>query len=345
MNKRQIFIAGVSALIILCLAAGTVAYVVYDRFFTPAFSIAGTARLYIDADDTPDSVRHKMHEVLSPKSMKALDLMMEHEGYTAVKTGSYTFSPTDNLRTAVRRLKLGWQTPVRLVLPSVRTVDRLARSLASQLMLSEEEIADSLTKASYAAKLGYTPETLPALFIPNTYEVYWNISMDRLMQRLAKEYANFWTKERLQKAAALGLTQAEVSTLASIVDEETAAEAEKPIVAGLYLNRLKRGMLLQADPTVKFATGDPTLRRILAKHLTTDSPYNTYIYKGLPPGPIRIPSLTAIEAVLNPARHDYIYMCAKEDFSGTHNFATTLAQHNANARRYRQALDKRGIVR
>lgn len=343
MNKKKTFIALGATLLLLLLATGIAGYVAYDRLFTPAFHLAGTARLYIDADDTPDSVSHKVHEVLNPKHPEAFRWLMEHEGYTRVQTGCYQFTPTDNLRTAVRRLKLGWQTPVRLVLPSVRTTDRLAQSLSKQLMLSEKEIADSLSSPAYVECLGHTPETLPALFIPNTYEVWWDISLSNLMQRLAKEYANFWTQERQAKAKAVGLTPTEVSTLASIVDEETASNAEKPIVAGLYLNRLRRGMLLQADPTVKFATGDPTLRRILRKHLATDSPYNTYLYPGLPPGPIRIPSMSALEAVLNPARHDYLYMCAKEDFSGTHNFATTLAQHNANARRYQQALDRRGI--
>ena len=344
MNRKLIVALGASFLILLAIA-GIVGYMAYDRLFTPAFNIAGSARLYIDSDDTPDSVRHKVKEVLSPKSIQAFDWLTSYEGYTDVKTGCYLFEPHDNLHTAVRRLKLGWQTPVRIVLPSVRTIDRLAQSLSKQLMMSEEEIADSLSDQSYINRLGYTPETLPALFIPNTYEVYWNLSINELMQRLQKEYTAYWTPERKRKASALGLTPIEAATLASIVDEETAVNAEKPIVAGLYLNRLQRDMLLQADPTVKFATGDPTLRRILNKHLTIDSPYNTYIYKGLPPGPIRIPSMSALEAVLNPARHNYLYMCAKEDFSGTHNFATTLAQHNANARRYQQALNRKGIVR
>jgi len=342
MNKKILILSGASLLAIFIIL-GIAGYVAYDRFFTPAFNIASSARLYIDADDDTDSVRHKVQEVLSPKSMKAFDWMMKHEEYTSVKIGSYQFAPTDDVRMAVRRLKLGWQTPVRIVVPSVRTIDRLAQSLSRQLMMSEKEIIDSLSNAAYIKKLGYTPETLPSLFVPNTYEVYWTISMNNLMQRLSKEYSNYWTSDRRKKASEQGLTLIEVATLASIVDEETAVNAEKPIVAGLYLNRLQRGMLLQADPTVKFATGDPTLRRILNKHLTIDSPYNTYIYKGLPPGPIRIPSMAALEAVLNPAKHNYLYMCAKEDFSGTHNFATTLAQHNANAHRYQQALNRRGI--
>lgn len=342
MNKKHLITLS-SVLLVFLIMTGIVGYMAYDRLFTPAFHIAGTARLYIDADDTSDSVRHKVKEILSPKSPRTFDWLMDYEDYTQVQTGCYQFEPDEDLRTAVRRLKLGWQTPVRLVIPSVRTIDRLAQSLSKQLMMSEEEVMDSLANHAYINRLGYTSETLPAFFIPNTYEVYWNIPVGKLIQRLQKEYTAYWTAERTKKASDLGLSPTEVSTLASIVDEETAVNAEKPIVAGLYLNRLNRGMLLQADPTVKFATGDPTLRRILNKHLAIDSPYNTYIYKGLPPGPIRIPSMAALEAVLNPDKHNYIYMCAKEDFSGTHNFATTLAQHNANARRYQQALNKRGI--
>ena len=342
MNKKHLLILSASVLILLGIT--TIAgYKVYDTFFTPAFHIAGQSRIFIDRDDTPDSVSHKVQEVLSPRSIKAFNCLMQHEGYEQITPGCYAFDASDNLRVAVRRLGLGWQSPVRLIVPSVRTLDRMAQSLSKQLMIDEEEIMECLSDHQYIDSLGYTMATLPALFIPNTYEVYWNISVDNLIQRFQKEYANYWNNERKEKASTLGLSPIEVATLASIVDEETAVNAEKPIVAGLYLNRLQRGMLLQADPTVKFATGDPTLRRILNKHLTIDSPYNTYLYKGLPPGPIRIPSMVALESVLNPTKHNYLYMCAKEDFSGTHNFATTLTQHNANARRYQQALNKRGI--
>ena len=184
---------------------------------------------------------------------------------------------------------------------------------------------------------------MPALFIPNTYEAYWNTDAEAFIQRMKKEYERFWTQERKDKAQACGLTPVEVSTLASIVEEETANGPEKPMVAGLYIKRLNKGMLLQADPTVKFGLQEFGLKRILFKHLEVDSPYNTYKHAGLPPGPIRIPSIQGLESVLNYTQHHYIYMCAKEDFSGTHNFAVTAAQHQANARRYQQALNRRKI--
>ena len=210
-------------------------------------------------------------------------------------------------------------------------------------MIDSVEIANLLNDADFIQKMGYSKETLPALFIPNTYEVYWNISAEDFMARMQKEHKAYWNEERIQKAQTIGLTPIEVATLASIVEEETANQAEKPMVAGLYINRLKKGMLLQADPTVKFSLQEFGLKRILFKHLEVDSPYNTYKYAGLPPGPIRVPSYQGLESVLNYTQHNYIYMCAKEDFSGTHNFAVTSAQHAANARKYQQALNKRGI--
>ena len=182
-----------------------------------------------------------------------------------------------------------------------------------------------------------------ALFIPDTYEVYWNISLDKLMKKMEKANNNFWNEERTTKANAMGLTKDEVATLASIVDEETANNSEKPMIAGMYFNRLKKGMPLQADPTIKFALKDFALRRIYHKLLTVDSPYNTYKNQGLPPGPIKIASVAGIDAVLNYVHHDYLYMCAKEDFSGTHNFAVTYSEHLQNAAKYTKALNNRGI--
>jgi len=260
-----------------------------------------------------------------------------------VRPGRYAVEKGDNILSIFRRMRNGMQEPVDLTIPSVRTLNDLASFLGEHLMTDSAEFAKDFADSVFAAKYGYTPQTLPALFIPNTYEVYWNISIDDFMQRMKRENDAFWTKERDQKARKAGFTHEEVITIASIVDEETANNAEKPMVAGMYIKRLQIGMPLQADPTVKFAVGDFSLRRILHEHLKADSPYNTYLYEGLPPGPIRIPSIAGIDAVLNYVQHDYIYMCAKEDFSGTHNFAATYIEHMRNARRYAKALDERGI--
>ena len=260
-----------------------------------------------------------------------------------IRTGRYAVSSGMSNLQLLNDLRRGHQVATRLTFNNIRFKEDLAERLDEQLMLDKDELLSLLNDSAYCDSLGFTTETITSLFIPNTYEVYWNIPADKLMQRMKREYIAFWTDVRLEKAKAIGLTPAEVATLASIVEEETAASDEYPIVAGLYLNRLHRGIPLQADPTVKFAVGDFTLQRILFEHLEVDSPYNTYKHAGLPPGPLRIPTIKGMDSVLNYMKHNYLYMCAKEDFSGRHNFAATLAEHNRNANRYRAELNRRKI--
>ena len=337
-RTRNIFIASVA---ILLLGIAGILHI-YHYFFAPPFRITDTAYIYIDRDDNIDSVYYKIVEVGNPKQMHGWESLIKYKGYN-LKTGRYAIKPTDNMRYLHRRLSMGYQTPVRLTVGSVRTLDRIARNVARQLMIDSVEVARLMADTSYIHGMGYTKATLPALFIPNTYEVYWNMTAEEFMQRMLKENKAFWNDKRMKQAQSIGLTPIEVATLASIVEEETANQSEKPMVAGLYINRLKRGMLLQADPTVKYSMQDFGLKRILFKHLEVESPYNTYKYAGLPPGPIRVPSFQGLESVLNYSKHNYLYMCAKEDFSGTHNFAVTSAQHAVNARKYQQALNRRGI--
>lgn len=300
--------------------------------------------LYIYPTDNVETLKQKIKTVAAPSSMIGFDLATKALGLSErLKAGRYAVEPTMNMLTLLRNVRNHVQAPVNLVVPSVRTVQMMAGRLSERLMVDSASLAAILTDSTACDALGYTCETVPALFIPNTYQVYWNITPDELFQRLKKENAAFWNTERTAKAKQLGMSREEVVTLASIVDSETANNAEKPRIAGLYLNRLEKDMLLQSDPTVIFAAGDFTIRRVLRKHLDIHSPYNTYKYKGLPPGPIRIPSVAGIDAVLNHEKHNYLYMCAKEDFSGTHNFAATYAEHQQNARRYIRALDKRGI--
>jgi UPF0755 protein len=215
--------------------------------------------------------------------------------------------------------------------------------LGKKLMLDSATIADALYSDEVCQKYGYDTCTVAALFVPNTYDVYWNLSPKALLDRMQKECKKFWNEDRMKKAEALKMTPVEVSTLASIIDEETSNDGEKPMIAGMYYNRLQTDMPLQADPTVKFAIGDFSIRRIYNNMLSINSPYNTYRNTGLPPGPIRVPSIAGLDAVLNMVHHDYLYMCAKEDFSGTHNFARTYQEHLANAAKYSAALNKRGI--
>ena len=339
--KKKHYIFGAIAVVLL--VGGIVAYTFYRRINAPLLKEGqSTHILYIDNDDTPDSVFTKLSDVSTESGMKGLKFLAGHYDY-AVHTGRYVIEPGKKALDVFRQLRNGQQTPVMMTVPDVRTTDRLAGRITTKLMLDSATVAQALADPAFCQRLGYDTATIFCLFVPNTYEVYWNISLDALMQRMQKEHDAFWNDERRHKAEAQGLTPNEVVILASIIDEETANNAEKPVIAGMYLNRLNRGMLLQADPTVKYALGDFTLKRILNRHLEVDNPYNTYKYAGLMPGPIRLPSVQAIEAVLNPDHNDYLYMCAKEDFSGTHNFACTLAEHNQNARRYQQALNQRGI--
>ena len=263
--------------------------------------------------------------------------------FSQPRTGRYVFSASTSWLECVHMLRGHAQTPVRLVLPSVRTMADLSGFLSRHLMMDSAAVAGALSRPSLLDSLGFTAETVPALFIPNTYELWWDTTPESFLLRMRREHDAFWTEERRRLAERQGLTPVEVATLASILDEETANNAEKPAVAGMYLNRLRRDMLLQADPTVKFALGDFSLRRIRHGHLEVESPYNTYRVKGLPPGPIRIASTSSIDAVLHAAEHPYLYMCANADFSGTHVFAATYAEHLANARRYQQALNARGV--
>lgn len=266
------------------------------------------------------------------------------KGYDkAVKAGRYIIKNDWNNLQLVNALRSGNQSPVRLVINNVRTKEELAGKIANQIELDSLAILNQLQNPNMAKEYGFDKHTFSAMFLANTYEVYWNIDEEGLFKRMNKEYNRFWNEERLAKAKALNLSAVDVITLASIVEEETKAKSEMSTVAGLYLNRLNKGMRLESDPTVKFAVGDFAIRRVLNKHLKKQSPYNTYLNVGLPPGPIRIPELTTVKAVLNPKKHNYIFMCAKPDFSGKHAFAETLREHNNNANRYRKALNTNGI--
>jgi UPF0755 protein len=336
--KTKYYLAAAFVCLLCCVA------IAYYFFFTGFLRGDSDKSLYIDNDDTADSVYVKLDTISTSHGMCAFRTLANHYEYaTRLHTGHYVLKPGETAIDVFKKLKNAQQTPVMLTVPPARTMERMAKQLSQRLMLDSATIANALLDSTFCAQHGFSLATIPALFIPDTYEVYWNMGIDRLIDRLQKEHDGYWTKERQQKAETIGLTPVEVATLGSIIDEETANDGEKPMIAGMYLNRLHKGMLLQADPTVKFALKDFALRRILNKHLTVDSPYNTYRYKGLPPGPIRVASTAALDAVLNAAHHDYLYMCAKEDFSGTHNFARTLSEHMANARRYQQALNQRGI--
>jgi UPF0755 protein len=246
----------------------------------------------------------------------------------------------------INLLRAGMQEPVKVTFNTVRTKEQLAGKVAKNIEADSLSIITLLNDADFCAKYGFDRYKIITLFLPNTYEFYWNTSAEDFVERMAKEYKNFWNEERKQKAKKIGLTQSEVATLASIVQaEQSIHRSEWPMVAGLYMNRINKGMMLQSDPTLIFAIGDFTINRVLNKDKEIESPYNTYKHIGLPPGPILLPETKAIDAVLNFEKHEFVYMCAKEDLSGYHNFSKTLSQHNIYAQRYREALNKRGIMR
>jgi len=262
-----------------------------------------------------------------------------------IRSGRYALKSGMNNFQLVRLLRSGRQSPVRLTFNNIRTKEQLAARLGSQLMADSTSILKLLNDTAFLAHYDLNPYTSISLFIPNTYEVFWNLNARELFKRMDKEYNNFWTDERKAKAAAIPLTRTEVITMASIVEEETNNKLDRPKVAGLYINRLKAGMPLQADPTIKFALGDFSIKRILYGHLRTVSPYNTYKNKGLPPGPIRVATPNGIDAVLNYTHHKYIYMCASETLNGEHKFAATWAEHQVNAKKYQAELNKRQIFK
>ena len=299
---------------------------------------------YVYPDMSADSLYCLMCMDYEVQSEDAWHAHSKHMLYQQPKKGYYRFPAEMGNKHLIRRLQLGEETPIRLSFTqAVRTPAQLAGLMDKKLLLDSAEVLDRLTDKTYMAKFGLTPETAVCLFIPNTYEVYWTITPDQLFARMHKEYQRFWNEERLAKAKQIGLTPVEVATLASIVASETNRKEEHPTIASLYINRLRKGIALQACPTVIFAVGDFKMRRVLKRHLKIDSPYNTYTQRGLPPGPIRLARPDVIDAVLNAPKTDYLYMCANPDFSGTHVFSSSYSKHSAVARKYQQELNKRRV--
>ena len=341
MKKRsKIILITAGILLLIIISAGIY---IYNTIFEP-LDLPETVYIYIDEEKDYDYVVDQLQEKAGLPNERVFHLLADRMNYpNRIKTGRYAIKPAMTMPEVIRLLRSGVQEPVNLTFNNIRTKENLAGRLSYQLMADSLSFINMLNDTAVAAAYGFNSQTFGAMFIPNTYQVYWDSSVKSLMDRMKREYDAFWNDERKKKAENIGLTPLEVSTLASIVEEEATYQDEYPTVAGLYLNRINRGMRLEADPTVKFAVGDPTLRRILFKHLEVESPYNTYKNDGLPPGPIKIPSIQGIDAVLNPTQHKYLFMCAKDDLSGRHNFAVTHAEHARNARAYQRALNERRI--
>lgn len=277
--------------------------------------------------------------VLRPKSIERTFRKMDVAA--AMKPGRYVVEPSATSIYVARILVYGWQTPQMMTLSgTIRSKGRIAKKISTQMMVDSASVASVLDSAEFLERYGFTPENVFAMILPDTYEMYWTASVEEIFDRLHKEYESFWTPERDAKAKAQGLSRMDVSILASIVSGETLKDFEYPKIAGVYLNRYKKGMKLQADPTVCFCF-DYKLDRVLKKHLTVDSPYNTYKYAGLPPAPINVPPKACLDAVLNPDSHGYIYFCASPAFDGTHRFAVTYSEHLKNARAFQRELTAR----
>ncbi len=262
-----------------------------------------------------------------------------------IHPGKYKIKNAISLNKLINQLRSGKQIEVNLTFNNIRTKQELAGVICKQIQCDSSALSEALFNDSITNLYGFDTFNIVSMFVPNTYKVYWGMNAKQLMDRMHKEYNKFWNNTRSMQAKAAGLNQQEVSILASIVQEETLKTDEKPKVAGLYMNRINRGIALQADPTLKYALRNFAKKRILNKDKKVNSRYNTYKYPGLPPGPICVPSINSIDAVLNFEKHNYIYMCAREDFSGYHNFASKLSEHNLNARKYQRKLNKRGIYK
>lgn len=331
--KMIVFLVGSTLLI-------TFVFYFYQIIYTPNILVDSSDRLFvIKSGSTYRDVLTDLHEQRFVNDMVSFGFLARMKNFDRkIQPGRYLLRRDMTNLQAIDALMGGRREAVSITITNVRLLRDLGERITRNIGVTEEEFSEALDDFVTSNDQGFTRENILAMFIPNTYEVYFNVVPDELVERMNSEYKRFWTADRKAKASALGLTPIEVSVLASIVQAETIKGDEAPIVAGLYLNRLRKSIPLQADPTLVYAAGDFTIKRVLDKHKEIDSPYNTYKRTGLPPGPINMPSIANIDAVLNPTQHDFLYMCAREDFSGYHNFARTLREHNQNASRYQRAL-------
>ncbi len=302
--------------------------------------------IYIPSGSNYISVLDTLYSNLDIENRKLLEWVADRKNYPSlIKPGRYVIQPDLNYIGLVNLLRSGKQTPVKVTFNNVRSLSQVAGKIGKLIEADSIRLINFFSDDSNYPNDGFKSETIIALFIPDTYELYWNTNPKGLYERMLKEYRNFWNDERLESAKEKNLDPVEVAILASIIDDEVVKKDEKPRIAGVYLNRLKRGIPLQACPTIKFALNDFTITRVLKKHLIVDSPYNTYKHNGFPPGPIGCPSKDGLDAVLNAEDHDYIFFAAKSDFSGYHNFSRTLSEHNRYAAQYQKELNKRRIFR
>ena len=337
------FIIALVVMIVIALAGTGIFY--YLRYFGPNVT-AKEEYLFIHTGENYTQLYDTIRQKGIVSDTTTFNWAAHNMKYVnRVKPGRYRLHEGMSNRKFIRMLELGEQDPVTIAFHNLRLKEQFAGFVGKKLEPDSAAFIHLLDSADYVKQFGFTPENVYVAFIPNSYQIKWNTTPEKFFKRMYANYEQFWTPERKQKAKDINLSPIQVSILAAIVDAEALHDDEMPTIAGLYLNRLNKGMKLESDPTVIFAKHDFTIRRVLNRDLAFDSPYNTYLHTGLPPGPVMMPSINAINAVLDYKKTGYLYMCAKEDFSGYHNFATNVADHQANARKFREALDKRNIKR
>ena len=328
---------------IIIIALGLTGLFYYLKYFGPNVTDK-QEYLYIHTGATYQDVYKTIRDQEIVKDTASFNWAAQNMKYpTRVKAGRYHLKSGMSNRHFINMLASGAQEPVTVSFHNLRLKEEFAGFVSKKIEPDSVSILRLLDSSEFVKQYGFTTDDVYTMFIPNTYQLYWNTSPEKFFKRMYANYESFWTAERKQKAAAINLSPIQVSVLASIVDAEALHDDEMPIIAGLYLNRLKIGMKLESDPTVIFAKNDFTIRRVLNKYLSFDSPYNTYLHTGLPPGPIMMPSVNALNSVLDYKKTDYIYMCAKADFSGNHAFAATHAEHLINAHKFQEALNERNI--
>lgn len=337
MKRKKIFVV---FLLVFTILLSSFSFYAYQIIYSANILVEKEDKvLIIDSDETFKSLQDKLYDMNYVQDLVSFSLLAKLMHYdTQIKPGRYLLKADMSNVQAIRLLRSGLQQPVNITFNNIRLKDEIAEKITSNIELTPEAFNKALEAYIHTNQEGFNENNIISMFIPNTYQVYYDVTGEQLVERMHDEYERFWNEERKKKADSIGLTPLEVSTLASIVQAESIKADESRKIAGLYMNRLKHGIPLQADPTLVFASGDFTIKRVLNVHKEVDSPYNTYKYAGLPPGPINMPTIHSIDAVLNYEDNDYLYMCAREDFSGYHNFASTLSQHLKNAARYQKQL-------
>jgi UPF0755 protein len=341
-SKTLIYILSISGLLVII--AGWLLY--RDLFGINVKTKGEKALIYIPEKSTYYQAIDSVVEHLQIRNLKVLKWIAVKKKYPQnIKPGRYVIEKDLTYNGLINILRSGQQNPVNVTFNNIRTLNELAGKIGKQIYADSSQIMEYLADPDNYSKDGFTKDNVISIFIPNTYQLFWNTTPGQLYNRMLTEYHKFWNSDRLSRAREKNLDPIEVEILASIIDDEVAKPDEKPRIAGVYLNRLKRGIPLQACPTIKFALNDFTITRVLKKYLEVDSPYNTYKHNGFPPGPIGCPTIEGIDAVLNAEKHDFLYFAAKADFSGYHNFSRTLAEHNRYAAEYQRELNKRKIFR